>query len=176
MPLDASQTEDKLMRRAAAGDGRAFERLYSSTANALFSYLRRLSGDRADADDLLQTTFMNAWRSKHRFRDEGARAWLFAIARNAFLTHAGRKRDVPEAVSEMAAPATPSEDFAATDLMRRVEAALRQLPGDTHEAVILSRVSGLRVREIATLLDISEGNVRVRIHRGLAQLKNELED
>lgn len=163
------------MRRAAAGDGTALERLYALTASALYSYLRRVAGSRSDADDLLQTTFMNAWRSKHRFRGDGARAWLFTIARNAFLTHAGRKPGLPEAGSQLATPATPSEQFEATDLSRRVEAALTHLPDDTREAVILSRLSGLSVRKIAALLDTSEGNVRVKIHRGLTQLKNYLE-
>lgn len=163
------------MRRAAAGDGAALERLYSLTANALFSYLSRLSGNRADADDMLQTTFMNAWRSRHRFRDAGARAWLFTIARNVFLTQAG-KTQVVEAGSQVQSLPTPSEQFAATDLSRRLDAALSQLPEDTREAVVLSRLSGLSIREIATLLDTSEGNVRVRIHRGLTTIRNELEE
>lgn len=164
------------MRSAAAGDGAALERLYLLTANPLYSYLCRIAGNRADADDLLQTTFMNAWRSKHRFRGDGARAWLFTIARNAFLSHVGKDRGLPVEVSQSVTPATPSEQFAATDLSRRVEEGLTQLPSDTREAVILSRLSGLPIREIAELLDTSEGNVRVRIHRGLAQLKNHLEE
>ena len=176
MSTSASPKEDSLMKHAAAGDGAALEQLYALTASALYSYLRRLSGNRADADDLLQTTFMNAWRSKHRFRGDGARAWLFTIARNAFLTQAGGKRGSPELTSQIATPVTPSEQFVATELSRRVEAVLAQLPGDTREAVILSRLSGLSIREIAALLETSEGNVRVRIHRGLAQLKNTLEE
>ncbi len=176
MNFDESQTEDSLMRRAATGDGAALESLYALTASALYSYLRRLAGSRTDADDLLQTTFMNAWRSKHRFRGDGARAWLFAIARNAYLTDLGKKRGSPDAGSQPAAPATPGEQFAATDLSRRVEAALTKLPDDTREAVVLSRLSGLPVREIAVLLKISEGNARVRIHRGLTQLKKCLEE
>jgi RNA polymerase sigma-70 factor (ECF subfamily) len=176
MTTNVSQEEDSLMRSAAAGEGAALERLYALTASALYSYLRRLAGNRSDADDLLQTTFLNAWRSRHRFRDQGARAWLFTIARNAFLTHAAKKTAVTEAGTHPSTLPTPSEQFAATDLSRRVERALARLPDDAREAVILSRLSGLSVREIAVLLDMTEGNVRVKIHRALTQLKNYLEE
>lgn len=170
-----AKLEDSLMRGAVAGDSEAMEELYSLTASSLFSYLRRLGNQRADADDILQTTFLNAWRSRTRFRGTGARAWLFTIARNAFLTHAGKRaRDTAEN-SPSPALATPSEAMAATDLSRRIEFALRGLPDETREAVVLSRVSGLSIEEIAGLLQTSKGNVRVRIHRGLTRLKEDIE-
>ena len=163
------------MRGAVTGDAEAMEQLYALTSSALFSYLRRLGSQRADADDILQTTFLNAWRSRTRFRGAGARAWLFAIARNAFLTHAGKRARYSAERAPSLALATPSEDMAATDLSRRIDFALRDLPEETREAVVLSRVSGLSIGEIADLLQTSEGNVRVRIHRGLTRLKEEIE-
>ena len=171
----AAQLEDSLMRGAVAGDARAMDQLYSLTASALFSYLRRLGSQRADADDILQTTFLNAWRSRTRYRGAGARAWLFSIARNAFLTHAGKRARQSSESAPALALATPSEDMAATELSRRIDSALRGLPDDTREAVVLSRVSGLSIEEIAVLLRTSEGNVRVRIHRGLKRLQEEVE-
>lgn len=167
--------EDSLMRGAVAGDAEAMEELYSLTASALFSYLRRLGNERADADDILQTTFLNAWRSRTRFRGTGARAWLFTIARNAFLTHAGKRARHTAENPPSSTLATPSEAMAAADLSRRIEIALSGLPDETREAVVLSRVSGLSIEEIAGLLQTSKGNVRVRIHRGLTRLKEEIE-
>lgn len=163
------------MRKAVNGDGRAMERLYRLTATALFNYLRRLGGNRTDADDVLQTTFLNAWRSRTRFRGDGARAWLFTIARNAFYSHIARQDAGTQISSNPLSPATPSEQFVATDLSRRIEAALDRLPDDTREVVVLSRVSGLSIREIAQLTALSEGNVRTRIHRGLTKLKQVLD-
>lgn len=163
------------MRAVVAGDGQAMERLYGLTANALFTYLRRLGSGAADADDVLQTTFLNAWRSRARFQGEGVRAWLFTIARNAYFTHASKQAIASVDPTSSVRPDTPAQHFAATDLSRRIEAALSELPDDTREAVVLSRISGLSIRQIAALLDTSEGNVRVRIHRGLARLKEGLE-
>lgn len=163
--------EDALMQRAALGDEHAMARLYGLVANALYTYLRRLGCDANTADDVLQTTFLNAWRSRERFRGDGARAWLFVIARNAWFKQRQGNKDDRHLQIVSSAPATPSEQFAATDLARRVDQALSQLEASQREAIILSRVSGLSTREIAGVLEISEGNVRVRLHRGLAKLK-----
>ncbi|MBT8066646.1 MAG: RNA polymerase sigma factor [Gammaproteobacteria bacterium] len=173
-PEDAAKLEDSLMRGAVAGDGAAMEQLYSLTASALFSYLRRLGSNHADADDLLQTTYLNAWRSRTRFRGIGARPWLFSIARNAFLTHVGKEARSSVDNSPPLALATPAENMAASDLSRRIDRALNELPADTREAVVLSRVSGLSISDIAGLLNTSEGNVRVKIHRGLTHLKEDI--
>ena len=162
------------MLGAVAGDAAAMEQLYSLTASALFSYLRRLGSSRADADDLLQTTYLNAWRSRTRFRGSGVRPWLFSIARNAFLTHVGKEARSSVDSSVPLALATPAESMVASDLSRRIDRALNELPADTREAVILSRVSGLSIGDIAALLNTSEGNVRVRIHRGLTHLKEDI--
>ncbi|GJM11427.1 MAG: RNA polymerase sigma factor [Lysobacteraceae bacterium] len=165
--------EDYLMQRAARGDATSMERLYALTATPLFSYLRKLGALHADADDLLQTTFLNAWRSRQSFRGEGARPWLFTIARNAWLSHAGRNKAATE--SNDAGMETAENALIANELSQALERALQRLPEDTREAVVLSRVSGLGISQIAQVLGITEGNTRVRIHRGLQQLKKEVE-
>ena len=163
------------MRRTVKGDQRAMEQLYGLTAKALYNYVRRLGSDAESGEDVLQITFLNAWKSRRSFRGSGARAWLFTIARNAYFRHRrGRRRDgdVRLVANE---PVTPSQEHAATDLARRIEMVLSQIDSASREAVILSRVSGLSCREIAQVLQISESNVRVRIHRGLTRLKKVLE-
>lgn len=163
------------MRRTVKGDQRAMEQLYGLTAKALYNYVRRLGSDAESGEDLLQITFLNAWKSRRSFRGSGARAWLFTIARNAYFRHHRERRrdgDVRLVANE---PVTPSQEHAATDLARRIEMVLSQIDSASREAVILSRVSGLSCREIAQVLQISESNVRVRIHRGLTRLKEVLE-
>ena len=72
-------------------------------------------------------------------------------------------------------PATPAQKHAASELSRQIEIALNQLDVSSREAIILSRVSGMSCKEIAKVLEISESNVRVRIHRGLTKMKEALE-
>lgn len=166
--------EDQLMQQAAAGSRGAMDRLYSALSTPLYNYLLRLAGDAEKADDALQATFLNAWQRRESFQGRGARPWLFVIARNAaFRLH----RPEPELalVDESAAQAGPADEHDASELADRLDDALTRLPAETREAIVLSRVSGLNLDEIAALLGMSNGALRVRLSRGLKRLKEELE-
>jgi len=162
------------MRRAAAGQRRAMDCLYRELSTALYNYLLRLLGNPEQADDALQVTFLNAWQGRASFRGRGARPWLFVIARNAAFRLRRRKPDV-ELVDGSAPAAGPADEHHAAELADRLDDALARLPADTREAIVLSRVSGLSLDEIAELLGTSNGAVRVRLARGLNRLKRELE-
>lgn len=165
--------EDRLMQSAARGDDRAMERLYNRLSPALYNYLRRLGCRQDDADDLLQSAFLSAWRSRRQYRGSGVRLWLFTITRNAFYSFL-RKHTESRDVTELASADRPDEALEADELGIAIERQLAALPRDTREALVLSRVSGLSIADIAGLLDTSEANIRVRLHRGLTQLKSEL--
>lgn len=165
--------EDRLMQRAADGDRSAMDDLYQALAKRLYNYLLRISGDAERAEDALQVAFLNAWQGRATFRGRGARPWLFVIARNA-LQRQVRVAPAPASAGEAVTGPDPADDHSASELADRLDAALLRLPADTREAIILSRVSGLGLDEIADLLDISNVALRVRISRGLASLKEEL--
>ncbi len=166
--------EDHLMRAVAEGDDRAMERLYSRCAPGLYNYLRKLGCSRTDADDVLQAAFLKAWQARSRYSGVGVRLWLFTITRNTWYSLA-RKLQQPAPESSVSEFSTPEQEQTAGELSARLDAALGRLPEDTREVVVLSRVSSLDAGEIAALLDLSEANVRVRLHRGLKRLKAELE-
>lgn len=166
--------EDQLMQRVAAGSRRAMDRLYAELATPLYNYLLRLAGDPELASDALQTTFVNAWHGRASFRGRGARPWLFVIARNAVFRHR-RREAVLEPVDAVSSAASPAQEHQAAELAERLDAALAKLPENTREAIVLSRLSGLSLAEIAELLGMSNGALRVRLSRGLRQLKEELE-
>lgn len=166
--------EDKLMQQVAAGSRRAMDRLYAELATPLYNYVLRLAGDPELADDALQTTFLNAWHGRASFRGRGARPWLFVIARNVVFRHC-RGEAMLEPVGVVASAASPAEEHQAEELADRLDAALAKLPDNTREAIVLSRLSGLSLAEIAELLGMSNGALRARLSRGLKQLKEELE-
>ncbi len=166
--------EDTLMQMAAAGNREAMDRLYAELATPLYNYLLRLVGDPERAGDALQTTFLNAWQGRASFRGQGARPWLFVIARNAvFRLHSNKTP--PKPVDDAIGAASAAEEHQAIELADRLDAALQMLPAETREAIVLSRVSGLGLDEIAELLGMSNGALRVRLSRGLNRLKEELE-
>lgn len=166
--------EDQLMQQAAAGNRGAMDRLYSELSTPLFNYLLRLAGDPEKASDALQATFLNAWQGRASFQGHGARPWLFVIARNAAFRIHKPKPDLG-LFNDSAAQATPADEHEAAELADRLDDALTRLPAATREAIVLSRVSGLSLDEIAKLLDTSNSALRVRLSRGLNQLKQELE-
>ena len=168
------ENEDLLMRMAADGSRDAMDRLYAVVAPPLYNYLLRLAGDPERANDALQTTFLNAWQGRASFRGHGARPWLFVIARNA----AFRSRPtgtVLEPVDRVTSAGIPTDEHEAAELADRLDAALARLPAETHEAIVLSRVSGLSIDEIADLLGLTNAALRVRLSRGLKKIKEELE-
>ena len=162
------------MRKVAAGNRKAMDRLYADLAAPLYNYLLKIAGDPEKADDALQTTFLNAWRGRASFRGKGARPWFFVIARNAVFRH-HRSQAVLEPVDSVSSGTSPAEEHQAAELADRLDEALARLPADTREAIVLSRLSGLSLEEIAELLGVSNGALRVRLSRGLKRLKEELE-
>jgi RNA polymerase sigma factor (sigma-70 family) len=166
--------DDDLMVQYRAGDERAFEVLYHRHANSIHGYLRRLVGDAALAEDLLQVTFLSVVRGRGRCEPRvNLRAWLFAVATNAArdaLRRARRRREerreVPEAHVDPVQPDPPAA--------RALQEALAELPADQREAVLLHKMHGLSFPEIAEALGIGISAAKVRAHRGYEKLRARL--
>jgi len=165
------------MEAVQAGSTGAFQVLYDRHHRALFTFLIRALGDRRAAEDLLQETFLRAFARRAEYRPAAAvRTWLFTIARNlvvdeyrrpgARLTSEGGQ--TPEAIADPGA--SPLERAEATELGRRLGAAVRRLPPAQREVLLLSRVAGLDVSEVAEITGTSPGAVRVALHRALRRL------
>ncbi len=168
---------------------RDFETLVAPNEDALFAGALRFTGNRADAEDLLQETYMRAFIGFKRSQDIGKpRAWLFKIMTNAYINRYHKRRREPTRVSyeegldhliaDVYAPSAddPKERFFSRLFDGEVEEALNALPEQFREAVILCDVSGLTYEEISDVLDCPLGTVRSRISRGREMLFNRLYD
>jgi len=161
----------QLMTAYQAGSLHAFERLYAALAPAMLGYLSTLCGDRGQAQDLLQDTFLQIHRSRRTYRsDLPVRPWVFAIARHVWLmdrrTRARRPwtdRDVPE----LPVPAEV-EGLAERDRLHRALSAL--LP-DRREALLLHHVWGFSFAEIGQLLGIRADAAKLRSSRAMGDLR-----
>ena len=178
VPLDELGDADLLgrSRRSSA----AFRVVYDRHAPRLFAFLDRRTGDQTAAFELTAETFAAAWLSRDRFVDqgEGAAPWLFGRAggglaasiRASTIERGARHRVGLDAAADVPDPRPEwlhgfDEDLAA---------ALADLP-DPQRAVIEMRVlDGLPYTEVARSLAISPGAARVRVHRGLAALRDAL--
>lgn len=154
----------------------AFEAEALGFANQLFRVALRVCRDRGRAEDLVQETFLQAWRSFHRFElGTNLRAWLFKILFNIYYSGLRRERFemVPfeETIAETIAydPPTPQQ-LTEEDVL----AALERIPRDFQVPVVLSDVEDLTYREIAEAMQIPIGTVMSRLHRGRKLLRAEL--
>ena len=171
--------------KRTAGRSTEFEEVALVHLDALYQTALRLTHNRAEAEDIVQDTYVRAFRSFDRF-DPGTncRAWLFTILRNVFLNRVRKNRyEVPEAdaVPEVVASATseaaaesPEDHFFQTVLHGDVDRALESLPLPFREAVILADLQGLTYKEVADVLGCPIGTVMSRLSRGRHLLKDAL--
>jgi RNA polymerase sigma-70 factor, ECF subfamily len=162
--------------------------------DAVYRFALRLTGgNRSEADDLTQETFLRAYRHWDTFtRGTSARSWLFTIARNAFLRSRERQTRRPETletdldfsvealgaseVYKSIAAADPERQFFDSFVDDEIIQAIESLPVEFREAVVLSDVEGLNYGEIAEVLGVPMGTVKSRLYRGRRQLERKLYD
>jgi RNA polymerase sigma-70 factor (ECF subfamily) len=145
----------------------------------IFGLAMRMTGDRSDALEATQDTFIAAFRQADKFRGEASfGTWLYRIGINASRDLLRKKRRLPEPVAD------PSEtgDRAAhgsieDDVVNRVDLAraLHDLPEDYRQAVVLHDLGGVPYEEIAAIADVPIGTVKSRISRGRRRLAEILE-
>lgn len=168
---------------AAAGDRRAFERLYRSHVDRVFSLCTRMCGSRERAEELTQDVFVRAWEKLPQFRGESAfGTWIHRVAVNVALNDrktASRERsraapehdeehDDPEAQFGGRAPPSHADRL---DL----EEAIAGLPPGAKKVFILHDVEGYKHEEIAEILGITTGGTKAQLHRARMLLREALE-
>lgn len=159
------------MLRFCDGDGKAFDALFARHAAQVRAYLHRVSGSGAAADDLTQATFLSVVKARGRFvRGATFKPWLYAIATNAARDlHRRRRGEELSAEPQTSEVVEPSVKDAG--LEKSVREALVQLPEAWRSAIVMHRFEGMSFAEIADVLGVSEGAVKVRAHRGYERLR-----
>ncbi|MBT8400183.1 MAG: sigma-70 family RNA polymerase sigma factor [Rhodothermia bacterium] len=171
-----------------SGDKAAFEQLVRQESPRLFRVIVRIVGDDDEARSVMQETFLQAYQRLDTFRGESKlTTWLYAIGINlsrAALRKARRYNTLEEQDIDRLQPsfnrgmfADESRDWSPLDrvqkseLQRVVREAIDRLPDDYRIVVTLRDIRELSTTEVAQMLDISEGAVRVRLHRARRALK-----
>jgi len=164
-----------------AGEGApTWEELARSHGRFLYTVAYRLTGNREDAEDLVQEVLLRVRRGLETYQPGSMEGWLSRIATNAFLDDVRRRRRrpegrLPEDPDWVLPPAGGADEALATEVLPDdVQAAIQRLPEDFRAAVVLCDVVGLSYQEIGKSLGIPVGTVRSRIHRGRALLREVL--
>ena len=162
---------------AAAGDVRAFGRLYRAHVARIHSLVRRMMGP-DHADDVTQDVFVRAWNKLATFRAEAAfGTWLHRLAVNVILarrttlgTERGRYDDSQDALEVV-----PSRPGAGVELSVDFEQAMGRLPDGARQVFVLHDIEGYRHEEIADMLGIVEGTSKSQLHHARMALRKHLE-
>jgi RNA polymerase sigma-70 factor, ECF subfamily len=159
----------QLLRGVGRGDEAALRALYQRHASLLAARLLHRGSPPGEVEEVLQDTFLAAWRTAGSFRGDGAvAAWLWGIARNKQREAQRRRARVPVPAAVVDAPADHEDHW--VDRLH-AEAALAGLGPDLRRALEAVAVRGLSIRDAAAELGIPEGTVKSRLNRARTEIE-----
>jgi RNA polymerase sigma-70 factor (ECF subfamily) len=186
--MDREDQDVELVRLAQQGDKRAFEALVVKYQRRIARHVARYVKRAADVEDVVQDTFIRAYRGLASFRGDSAfYSWLYRIATNVALNSVTRNSsplllldDAPEERADAFEPGisdgeTPERSLMARQIAEAVERAVSRLRPDLSEPLMLYEVEGKSYADIAGMLGIPIGTVRTRIFRAREFIAKRLE-
>ena len=175
-------TDHDRMTAVACGDLSSMSEIYENRHRSLFRFFFRLTGRQALAEDLVHEVFLRmiryreTWQAQNAAVDSGAfEAWMYRIARNTLVDHSRKHRhETPGAEDQMETIAserpTPFESTAKRQDLALLYRALRELPEDKRELLVLTRFEGLTHEQIGRILGCEAGTVKGRVFRAMKEL------
>lgn len=177
--------EKAYVQQAAGGDADAFEHLVKLYETPIFNLCLRLTGNREDAADMTQESFLKAWNALPRFQFESAfSTWLYRLASNTCLDHLRAQKRRPKIsltvedetgeVQEMDVAdeaLSPEEAILRKEEQAQLNQALATLDVEQRQLLVLRAVNGLSYTDIAQVLGLKEGTVKSRLARARDALR-----
>ncbi len=185
-----TQNDDAaLVERLKSGDQTAYAQLVEENASRIYRLALRMMGNEADAEDVLQETFMSAFKAIESFEERASLStWLYRIASNAALMRLRRKEPVQVSVDEPVERddgdlvprqffdfcCLPEEDLMRVEAREEMQRAIEELPTTLKSVFILRDIEGLSTEETAQALDLSISAVKSRLMRARLKLRERL--
>jgi RNA polymerase sigma-70 factor (ECF subfamily) len=153
-------------------DRRLIESAIEAHADSMYRFAFRLSGNRDQAEEIVQETFIGAWKGIHQLRDrDKLKSWLFGILRHQYYQSIERLKRTPK-LEGLQDPAEPINR--ASELQDLVQRAIAELEENYRLPLLLVSMEGWSTQEAAEFLGIPQGTVLSRLHRGRQRLKESL--
>ena len=171
-------TDNALMLQVRSGDLHKMGLLYERHKKRLFGFYYNMNGNASLSEDLVQNVFVRMLKYRHTFTGEGSfSAWMFRTARNVNYDH-HRKNKATYGQSEISSVAYKirDSDDLETEMQQKenisvLHRAMKLLPREKREVLVLSKFKELTFREIAEVLQCTESAAKVRAHRALKDLR-----
>jgi len=183
-----TRTDEELVALSMRGDTESFNQLILRWERPIYALAYRVIGREEEARDVVQETFLRAYRGIRNFRGQAKfSSWIYRIALNLCRDWIRRERRTPRALlpegadlAELAAERGPVESIeelvARHDLSRAVVRAMEQLPEEQRTAIILKEYHGMTFQEIADLQGCPLSTVKTRLYQGLSVLRRRLHE
>jgi RNA polymerase sigma factor (sigma-70 family) len=166
------------MLKVKSGDLDKMALLFQRYHRPLYGFLFHMTGHRESSEDMVQTVFYRLLKSRHTFTGDGEfKTWMYHVARNVLSDHFSRSRrsgvhiDIADLEEKLSGDTRLMERVEKRLAVQALQKAMAALSPESREILVLSRFQELRGSEIASILDISVGAVKVRIYRAISQLK-----
>ena len=183
-------SEQQLVERAKNGDTKAFEELMKRTQTNIYNLGLRLLGNKEDAADLMQETYIKAYENLDRFEGRSSfSTWLYRIATNNALMKLRKEKNKKVSIDELKKfgdksykieisdwSENPSSYFKSAELKEVLQKAIDSLPPKYKSVFILHDVEGLPLAEVARILSLSVPAVKTRLHRSRLFLREKLSE
>jgi RNA polymerase sigma-70 factor (ECF subfamily) len=181
--------ESYLVEQARRDDFEAFATLVTQTEAKTYNHLLRMVGNPEDAKDLLQETYLSAYKNLSSFKGESAfSTWVYRIATNHALMRLRKKNPETVGLDKIPIPTheelksrtisdwalNPREAVLKKEVRQLLDEAIQALPPTYRAVVVLRDIDGLSTAEAARVLEISEGAVKTRLHRARIYLREAL--
>ena len=182
--IDANMVNSDIqnyIKRVKAGDFRAFSYIVSAYQQMVFTLVLKIINNREDAEDITQEIFIKVFKSLDSFRDEsGFSTWLYRIAYNTTLSEIRKRKIVfasfdndfsnleDEEINENI------ENFATEERILYLEQALKTLPAEDALLITMFYLDNQSIDEISRISDLSQANVKVKLHRIRKKLAMEI--
>src|SRR5580698_4363167 len=167
------------MQAVRSGEVAKLELLFDRHHRGLFHYFLHVTSNSAVSEDLVQEVFFRILKYRHTYQTGTAvRPWMYQIGRNALIDHVGRNKGevaLPDGAGDLGAPEaspglSPERQAQNNQEAALLKRALRAMPQEKREVLVMSRFLELKYEEIAAVLDCEVGTVKVRVHRALREL------
>lgn len=169
-------TDEMIMEAVKNGDLQQASLLFERYNKRIFNFLARMTMDRTVAEDLTQNVFVRMIKYRHSYR-EGAKfqSWIYQVARNIFSDHYQETRNHRRGFVDVEKIQGVMADSNETQMMDEREEllhrSLARLDEDQRELLVLTRFQHMKYEEVAAIMDTTVANIKVRVHRAIAKLR-----
>ncbi|WP_018962601.1 RNA polymerase sigma factor [Coprothermobacter platensis] len=161
------KVEHVLIEKVKRGDPKAFQELFNQFEREIYTLAYRLVGNREDAEDVTQEVAWILWSKIKSFRNESSLStWLYRVTANTALQLLRKKKKIVYVEPNF---------HTAEDMHLMLEMAVMDLPDSQRALIVLRDIYNFPIKDIARMLDITEENVRVQLHRARKALRKKLE-